>query len=273
MKQQNFLIIGAALLIGLAVGFFVTNQINRRELETLRAETVRLRALSAEPNTNAANNSGAANATAFSDLSDEEIRTAIARADAEPDNIDLQAKLGRSIYLVSVETNRLDFLPDITRMLERVRKARPEDFETLMMLGDCQTIEARSRIEKTPTDNPNKRLDINRQLARARDYYEQAARLKPDSVEARTRLGLTYFFESPPQAARAIEEYQKALQIDSQHQPTLQNLAAAQIELKQFDEAQRTIEQISRVNAQNTGLPTLRAKLAESRNSPAAKSN
>lgn len=259
----------AALLVGLFVGFFVTNQINRRELESLRAETVRLRSSTLEQNAqnaNASNNLGRANtwASTFGDLSDQEIRAAIEKADTEPDDIELQAKLGKSIYLISVETNRVEFLPDVARLLERVRKVKPDDYETLMMLGDAATVIGRTvSYQKT----------VDEQFARAREYYEQATRAKPDSVEARSRLGLTYFLQMPSQSARAVEEYARALQIDPQHQPTLQNLAAAQIELKQFDEASRTIEQLAQINQQNTALPALRAKLAESRNQPAAKSN
>ena len=52
-------------------------------------------------------------------------------------------------------------------------------------------------------------------------------RKKPDDVNVRTDLGLTFVFRDPPNYDRAIQEFKRSLEKDPNHIQTLQNLTVA----------------------------------------------
>ena len=103
-------------------------------------------------------------------------------------------------------------------------------------------------------------------LREARKYYERALAAKPDDIVVRTSLGLTYFFDRPPDAARAAREYRKALEIDPRHEMPLQSLAAALFETGDLAGAEKVLKELEGVNPSNQELPSLRARLAQKRN-------
>jgi Flp pilus assembly protein TadD len=100
----------------------------------------------------------------------------------------------------------------------------------------------------------------------ARKYYLKALEMKPDDVDVRTDLGLTYYFGQPSDPQRAITEYRKSLSLDPRHEPTLQNLASALISTGNREEAEKRIDELQQVNSSNPSLPNLRAQLAQSKN-------
>ena len=90
--------------------------------------------------------------------------------------------------------------------------------------------------------------------------------MKPDDAVVRTKLGLTYYYDNPPNPQRAIGEYRRALQTDPRQELSLQSLAAALIETGDFEEAARRLDELEKVNPSNTELPGLRAQLEQKRN-------
>lgn len=247
-----YLIIG--LLAGSLIGFAFTNAVNRREQEEMRAELERLRA-SAASSARSTGETGGANVDGDSTMprvSDEQLRNAIARGDASPNDLTLQRDLGRNLYLYASYTNNVEIIPDAIRFLQRARDGNPKDYETTVFLGDAYLAFAR-------TSDPNR-------FEEARLLYQQALRLKPGDPNAHTGLGMTYFFDRPSEPRRAIIEYRKALASDARHEAALQNLATALIATGDLTEAQKTIEQLKSVNAQNAALPDIEAQLSQTRN-------
>jgi len=85
-------------------------------------------------------------------------------------------------------------------------------------------------------------------------------------VIVRTSLGLTYFYDNPPDAQRAIREFRRALQVEPHGEMPLQSIAAALIEAGDFDEAGKRLNDLEQVNPRNPELANLRAQLEQKRN-------
>jgi tetratricopeptide (TPR) repeat protein len=95
----------------------------------------------------------------------------------------------------------------------------------------------------------------------AERWYQLALKIKPDAVNVRTDLGLTYFLREPKDVDKAIAAYRASLSYDPRHEQTLQNLATALIEKGDKAAARETLKQLEQVNPQNEALPKLRAKV------------
>ena len=176
----------------------------------------------------------------------------IARGDANPNDVVLQRNIGRGFYLYAVQTGETKLLPEAVRFLQRAYAAEPNDYETTVMLGNALFDLGRASDAES--------------FKEARTYYLKALAIKPNDVDVRTDLGLTYYFGEPSQPERAIAEYRKSLAVDPRHESTLQNLATALISIGDLDEARERIDELQRLNPSHTALPNLRAQLAQSKN-------
>ena len=253
MITSKLLYAVAGLVLGFAAGFFFADQANRKELDRLRAGVAQAgtgtaSTAGAKPS---GNDAPAANGEKTS-LTDDELRKVIAKADASPTNIDLQRKVGQGLYLYAARFNKPDLLPEAIRVLKRAEAAAPQDYDTLVMLGNAEFDFARA------SDPAH--------LKEARAYYAKALAQKPADINVRTDMGLTYYFDKPSDPKRAIQEYRRSLAQDPRHEMTLQNLAAALIATGELTEAQQRLDQLESVNAANPALSDLRAQLAQHRN-------
>ncbi|HEX8072903.1 MAG TPA: tetratricopeptide repeat protein [Pyrinomonadaceae bacterium] len=252
--RTKLIIAALCLVAGFAAGFLFANTANRRELDRLRAEA-------AGAGANVAGNKPATTTAgappAKTSLSDEELRAVVAKADANPTDNDLQRKVGEALYLYAVRFEKPDLLPEAARILKRAHDAAPKDYELLVALGNAEFDLARA------TDPAH--------FKAARTYYAQALAQKPDDINVRTDLGLTYYFDTPSEPRRAIAEYRKSLAQDPRHEMTLQNLVAALIAAGDLPEAEQRLAELQRVNADNPALNDLRAQLARARNAGGAR--
>ena len=249
-----YLLVGIAL--GLIVGFVISNNINSRELETMRGEMARLRAAAPPKGEEPGGPTVAASdgsETSLPSLTEEELRNAVAKADASPGDAALQRTAGQGLYLYAMQTGNSALLPDVARILKRAHEANPDDYPVTVLAGNAHFLVARGGGDAAA-------------LREARKFYEQALAAKPDDIVVRTSLGLTYFFDRPSDAARAAREYRKALEIDPRHEMPLQSLVAALIETGDFAEAEKRLRELEGVNSSNQELPNLRAQLAQRQN-------
>ena len=255
MSRDKVIYLAVGVALGLIVGFVISNNINGRELEQMRGELARLRA--AAPKEAAAGGPQVAAAdgseTTLPSLTDEELRNAVAKADASPGDAALQRTAGQGLYLYAMQTGNSALLPDVARILKRAHEANPDDYPINVLAGNAHFLVARGGGDAGA-------------LREARKFYERALAAKPDDIVVRTSLGLTYFFDRPADAARAAREYRKALEIDPRHEMPLQSLAAALIETGDFAEAEKRLRELEGVNPSNQELPNLRAQLAQKQN-------
>jgi tetratricopeptide (TPR) repeat protein len=266
MTQQSpfstkvVLIVLAGTVLGFVVGFALANNINRQEQDKLRAQLAQQGggAATKPPGANDRPQQGKPqNASGDDDsmptLTPEQLKNAVAKADESPSDAELQRKVGQALYIYAWQAGNASILPDVARILRRAHDLDPKNFETALMAGDAHFLIARSGGDPKP-------------LIDARRLYESALESKPDDVEARTKYGMTYFYDKPPDAQRAIREYRRALQVDPHNAIPLQNIADALIETGNLDEAEKRLNELQQVNANNQELARLRARLEQKRN-------
>ena len=250
-KRQLVFALAAGLVVGFAAGFFFADRANRKELDRLRAEIAHAHNAPAPSDASKAGNSTNAN-TEKTSLTDDELRNVVAKADARPDDHELQRKVGQGLYLYAVQFGKPDLLPEAIRILRRAHTAAPQDYDTTVVLGNALFDLARATDPK--------------RFKEARDYFTQALRQKPDDINVRTELGATYYFDTPADPRRAITEYRKSLAQDPHHEMTLQSLVAALISTGELTEAEQRLNELQNVNPTNPALSDLRAQLAQQRN-------
>ena len=256
--NKRVLIAGAlGVVLGFLAGFFLANGINREEQEKLRAEVAAARAGGAAQ---AGGSSGKEQQAAapgggdsFPTLSDEQLGNAVKQADADPSDAELQHKVGQALYFYAWEKGNAQILPEVARILKRAHSLDPKNYRTAVIGGDAHFLIA------TQSGDP-------KTLGEARKFYEAALAQKPDDAQVRTNLGRTYFFDKPSNPQRAIGEYRRALQADPRQELSLQSLAAALIETGGFEEAERRLGELEKLNPSNTELPGLRAQLEQKMN-------
>ena len=81
---------------------------------------------------------------------------------------------------------------------------------------------------------------------------------KADDINVRTDLGLTFMFREPPNYDRAIEEFNRSLEIDPNHVQTLQNLTVAFTKKGDTAKANATLARLEGLDPKNTSLAKLK---------------
>ena len=253
----KIVVVGAlGVVLGFLAGFFLANGINRAEGDKLRTEIASARAGGAEQGGGAgkAQKASAPGGELSQAVSEEQMRNAVAKADQTPQDAELQKKVGQGLLMYASETGNASYLTDGARILKRAHELDPKDYKTTVMAADAQFLVERQGGGDT------------KMIAEARRLYEAALDAKPEDAIVRTKLGLTYFYDRPPNAQRAVVEYRRALQSDPRQEMALQSLAAALIETGGLDEAARRLDELEKVNPSNAELAGLRAQLEQKKN-------
>ncbi|MET0648024.1 MAG: tetratricopeptide repeat protein [Pyrinomonadaceae bacterium] len=254
--NKKVLLVGAlGVVLGFFVGFYLADNVNRGEHEKLRAELAAARAgVGAQGGSTGGEQQGSASGGgSLPTLTEEQLKTAVTRADAAPSDAELQHKVGQALYFYAWEKGNAQILPDVARILKRAHALDPKNYRTTVLAGDAHFLLANQSGEA-------------RTLGEARKFYETALASQPDDAQVRTNLGRTYFFDKPSNPQRAISEYRRALQADPRQELSLQSLVAALIETGGFEEAARRLGELEKLNPSNTELPGLRAQLEQKMN-------
>lgn len=96
-------------------------------------------------------------------------------------------------------------------------------------------------------------------------FLERANALRPDDLDARSELAVTYFMRKPPQRDRAIAELRRNLETDPTHLPSLHNLTRMLLVTKRLDEAEATLEKLEKVKPDYDQLQQLRDEIEDAR--------
>lgn len=223
-----------AVILSFVGGFFLANSMNRRELDSLRADNERLR--SSETQGSAPDGS--------LDLSTDEIRAKINEADQNPSNIQFQKNLGLALYRYASLKKDTELLTEAARLLERAAGLDPRDFDVLVGAGNANF----DRAYFTKQNEP---------FSSAREYYERALQIRPSSSEVIADVGLTYLLQEPPDDARAVSELKKSLRIDPKNEKALEFIVQALNRQGKTDEAKQYLERLKGVNPQNESVKGL----------------
>ena len=98
-------------------------------------------------------------------------------------------------------------------------------------------------------------------------FLERANALRPEDLDARSELAVTYFMRKPPQRDRdrAIAELRRNLEKDPTHLPSLHNLTRMLLVTKRLDEAEATLEKLEKAKPDYDQLPLLRDEVEDAR--------
>lgn len=229
-----------AVIISFIGGFMLANSLNRNELNSLRAANEQLKNTTpqAEQNSNG------------STLSDGEIRQKIAEADKNPTNFAYQKSLGLALYTYAMMKQDVDLLAEVNRILSRANELNKDDYDIIVALGNTNFDIGYYKKENAPFE-------------KAREFYNTALQKKPEDVDVRTDLGLTYFLSEPSEYEQAINQFQKSLQTNPKHEKTLQVLAQTYLKQNNAVEAEKYLARLKEVNSNNQYLPDLETRLSQ----------
>jgi len=237
MKKENIMFAIIGLLVGLIVGFMFANNINRSAINQMPVASTTGATSSNSQSGNPAlpadhppigtssggdSNAGPGGAAAIAQVS-----AAIEKAKSEPQNFEAQMTAGDLYY-------QIQRFEDSIKFYEAASKLKPSDPEPMIKAGNaCFDSDKYDQAEK---------------------WYLQALQKDPKNINVRTDLGLTFFLREPRDIDRAIKEYQASLQIDPNHEITLQNLVLAYREKGDTANLNATVEKLKKVNPKNPAL-------------------
>jgi tetratricopeptide (TPR) repeat protein len=245
MNRKVFWLSIIAVVGSFIGGFLLANSLNRNELNVLRSENERLKT---NQNESSQNQSGLA-------LSDEEIRGKIAEADSNPNNYAFQKNLGLALYRYAAMKQDADLLGEVGRLLNRAFENNKQDYDVTVTLGNIHF-----DIGYFKKDNG--------QFQKAREFYLLALQQKPNDADVRTDLGLTYFLVNPPENERAINEFQKSLQVNPKHEKTLQVITQALLNQNNLSEAEKYLVKLKDINSKNQYLTELESRISQIKGNP-----
>lgn len=219
MNKENLLFGIIGLLLGTIVGFVFANSVNQNA--------------AGNPSAGVTQNSNLPPGhpgVAGKSISPEQ-QAAIEKAKQEPNDFEAQLKAAEIYYQVEQYDSAIEFL-------KKANQLQPENYEVLVNLG-------------------NTAFDSS-QFAEAEKWYSAAIAKKPDDVNVRTDLGLTFIFREPANYDRAVQEFQRSLETNPDHLQTLQNLTVAYTKKGNAAEAKRILSRFEALDAKNSAIPKLR---------------
>ena len=217
-------------ILGIAGGFLLANKLNRSEFERMRAESESARTVS----------------TSDADLSTEEIDQKLEEARESRDDIQFQKRLGISLYRFGTMKRDAAVIEKALEPLKRANELDPNDKEVISTLGN-----AYFDIGYFKKDNES--------LARSREFYGPLLSARPDDVETRTDLGLTYFLTEPPDLEEAAKHFEMSLAADPKHEKTLQFYIQTLAKLDRVEKAKLALATLKEVNPRNPAIAELAA--------------
>ncbi|HEX8637732.1 MAG TPA: tetratricopeptide repeat protein [Pyrinomonadaceae bacterium] len=214
--QKNSILFGiVGLVVGLIVGFFAANSINRSAISQQTAAPNQSNApFASQQAANVPNNAAAGGMLA-------DVQEKLDKAKSEPSNFAAQMNAG-DMY---AQIGRYD---QAFAFYQKGVELKPDSFEANVQLANAY-------------------FD-NRQFENAEKYYARALEINPKDVNARTDLGTTFVERQTPDYARAVAEFKKALEVDPKHEPTLYNLGVAYSRMSDAENADKTFAQLEQTN-------------------------
>ena len=229
MNKENFLFGTVGLLLGLIVGFMFANSVNQSAVTQVAGVTLTQNANlpAGHPEIAGGGTTSAGQQTASMPA----VQSAVDKAKKEPNSFEAQIQAAELYYQIGRYDGAIEYL-------KRANQLKPDNYEVLVNLG-------------------NATFDSNL-FEEAEKWYTSALAKKSDDVNVRTDLGLTFMFREPPDYDRAIQEFQRSLQIDSNHQQTLQNLTVAYTKKGDVEKAKSALAQLEKLDPSNTAISKLR---------------
>lgn len=223
MKKENILFVLVGLFIGFCVGFFLANNLNRSAVSQTSA--VAQNPTDAPfPNQQAQSAADIKEAAPATGKPLADVSEKLDRARDEPNNFDAQMQAG-SLYLQIKGTDKaLEFF-------DKAAQINPKEYDKIVRLG-------------------NGYFDIG-QFEKAEKWYAQAIAQKPDDINVRTDLGITFVERANPDLDRAVKEFQTVLKTNPKFEPAIYNLAITFYKKGDAAQVDKSLVQLKEINPQS----------------------
>lgn len=231
--NKNIIFGISGLVIGLIVGFFAANSINKNATLTggvPQTQTNAPTAANPQVQNIVVKDQPAQTGGMLPDITE-----ILDQAKNEPNSFEAQMKAGDTY-------EKIKGFDKAAAYYEQANKINPTDYDLIVKIG-------------------NTYFDA-RQFEKAGKWYEQALAKKSEDVNVRTDLGITFVERAAPDYDRAIKEFQTSLQSNPKHEPTLYNLGVAYFKKGNKEEAGKVLAQLEEVNPNSSLVGKLRAAIS-----------
>lgn len=235
---KNILYCLAGALLGFYAGFFVANIGGRQRMAASAQTGSSARPLDAQaaggqlppghPNINDQNAAGTASSMSA------QAQEAMDEADRNPKDFDAQIRAAAIFF-------QLGSMDKAELYLNRSLALKPDDPDALTGMGQTK-------------------YELGDYTAAA-TYFEKVLAKNPNDPDLHADLGNAYAKRKPPDYARAIAEYRKALEIDPKNEQALEKLADAALQKGDKASARDALDKLAAVNPSNPSLSSLRSRL------------
>lgn len=206
--QRNIFFGIIGLVIGLALGFFAANSINR---SSGAQSQIVSDSTTPQPAPQAPANGGM--------LPD--VAEMIQKAESEPQNFAAQMRTGDMYKQIGKFDRAVEFY-------KRGILLKPDDFNANVVLANA--------------------LFDSQKFEEAADYYEKAVKINGNDVNARTDFGATFVERPNPDYDRALKEFNEALKIEPKHEPTLYYVGIAHLRKGEKEKANQALVELQNAN-------------------------
>jgi tetratricopeptide (TPR) repeat protein len=213
------------LIVGLAVGFFAANSINREAVSSPAGIAV-----NKQISVPAADPSSVPQGGMQADVAE-----TLAKADAEPQNFAVQMRTGDMYAQIGKFDKAIEYY-------SRGLAIKPDDFKGNVVLANAY-------------------FD-SRQFEEAAKYYEKALAINPRDVNARTDLGTTFVERPAPDYERAIKEFRSALEIEPKHEPALYYLGITYFRKGDEQNANAMLSELEKANPSSELIARLKQNIS-----------
>ncbi len=220
--QRNLVFGIVGLVIGLAIGFFASNSLNRQT--DVSAAGAPPQAAPPAPNQSSGNGAMLA-----------DVDQMIQKAETEPENFSAQMRTGDMYAQIGKFDKAVEFY-------KRGILLKPDDFNANVVLANA--------------------LFDSQRFEEASDYYAKAVRINDKDVNARTDLGTTFVERQTPDYERAIREFNAALEIDPKHEATLYYLGIAYFRKGDKGNADKMLAELEKANPTSSLIVRLKQNMA-----------
>ena len=206
--MQGKLFYGAGgLVIGLVLGFFAANSLNRNAAVTATTATTTTPGASAIAGPNQPGGMQA------------DVAQTLERAESEPENFVAQMKAGDMYAQIGRFDKAIEFYSKGVNL-------NPQNAPAQIVLANAYFDSAK--------------------FEEAEKHYSKALEIDPNNVNARTDLGATFVERSSPDYERAISEFKQALEVDPKSGPALYYLGIAHLRKGNRAEAEKALVELER---------------------------
>jgi tetratricopeptide (TPR) repeat protein len=221
--MQGKLFYGAGgLLIGLVLGFFAANSLNRNATVAATSTTAPV----------AGPSSGTSPKQPGGMQAD--VAQTLQRAESEPENFVAQMQAGDMYAQIGRFDKAIEFYSKGVNL-------NPQNAPAQIVLANAYFDSAK--------------------FEEAEKYYSKALELDPKNVNARTDLGATFVERATPDYERAISEFTRALEIDPKSAPSLYYLGIAHLRKGDRAEAEKVLAEMEKNDPQSELVARFRQNL------------